>query len=67
MHLAILMTNTDESDFAARHPKDGVKFADLIHMARPGWRVSVFSVKDGEFPADIAAFDGAMICPGPYR
>ncbi|MDE4174707.1 type 1 glutamine amidotransferase [Phaeobacter sp. PT47_59] len=65
MHLAILMTNTDESDFAARHPKDGVKFADLIHMARPGWRVSVFSVKDGEFPADMAAFDGAMITGSP--
>lgn len=65
MHLAILMTNTDESDFAARHPKDGVKFADLIHMARPGWQVSVFSVKDGEFQKDIAAFDGAMITGSP--
>jgi GMP synthase-like glutamine amidotransferase len=65
MHLAILMTNTDESDFAARHPKDGEKFADLVHMARPAWQVSVFSVKDGDFPSDIAAFDGAMITGSP--
>lgn len=65
MHLAILMTNTDESDFAARHPKDGKKFTDLIHMARPGWQVSVFSVKDGAFPSDIATFDGALITGSP--
>ncbi len=65
MHLAILMTNTDESDFAAHHPKDGEKFADLIHMARPGWQVSVFPVKDGQFPEEIAAYDGALITGSP--
>ena len=65
MHLAILMTNTDESPFAQRHPKDGEKFAELIHLVRPDWRVEVFPVKDGVFPADITAFDGAMITGSP--
>ncbi|KIC11783.1 glutamine amidotransferase [Leisingera sp. ANG-M1] len=65
MHLAILMTNTDESEFAQRHPKDGEKFTDLILMARPEWRTTAFSVKDGEFPQDLSAFDGAMITGSP--
>ncbi|MCB4457723.1 type 1 glutamine amidotransferase [Leisingera sp. McT4-56] len=65
MHLAILMTNTDESEFAQRHPKDGEKFTDLIQMARPGWRTTVFSVKDGDFPQDLFEFDGAMITGSP--
>ena len=65
MHLAVLVTNTDESEFAQRHPKDGEKFTDLILMARPDWRTSVFSVKDGEFPQDLSAYDGALITGSP--
>ncbi|UWQ75641.1 type 1 glutamine amidotransferase [Leisingera sp. M658] len=65
MHLAILMTNTDESEFAQRHPKDGEKFTDLIRIARPDWRTSVFAVKDGDFPQDLFAFGGAMITGSP--
>ena len=65
MHLAILMTNTDESDFAQAHPKDGEKFTDLIHIARPDWTTEVFSVKDGLFPKDMSRFDGAMITGSP--
>ncbi|AHC99924.1 type 1 glutamine amidotransferase [Leisingera methylohalidivorans] len=65
MHLAILMTNTDESEFARARPKDGEKFTGLIQMARPDWRTSVFSVKDGAFPQDLFAFDGAMITGSP--
>lgn len=65
MHLAILMTNTDESEFAQRHPKDGEKFTSLIRMARPDWRTTVFAVKDGVFPQDLFQFDGAMITGSP--
>ncbi|UWQ42258.1 type 1 glutamine amidotransferase [Leisingera aquaemixtae] len=65
MHLAILMTNTDESAFAQRHPKDGEKFTSLIQMARPDWRTTVFAVKDGAFPQDLFQFDGAMITGSP--
>lgn len=65
MHLAILMTNTDESEFAQRHPKDGEKFTSLIQMARPDWRTTVFAVKDEEFPRDLLEHDGAMITGSP--
>jgi GMP synthase-like glutamine amidotransferase len=65
MHLALLMTNTDESAFAQRHPKDGEKFAQLIRSVRPSWQITSFAVKDGIFPQDIAAFDGVMISGSP--
>lgn len=65
MRLAILMTNTDESAFAQRHPKDGDKFAALIHSARPDWTCDVFSVKDGVFPDDLSAFDGIIVTGSP--
>ncbi|MFT7593756.1 MAG: GMP synthase-like glutamine amidotransferase [Paracoccaceae bacterium] len=65
MHLAILMTNTDESDFADAHPKDGEKFTDLIQLVRPGWTTEAFAVKDGVFPDDLTRFDGVMITGSP--
>ncbi|MAS06515.1 MAG: glutamine amidotransferase [Ahrensia sp.] len=65
MHLAILMTNTDESTFAQAHPKDGEKFTALIHAARPDWSCEVFAVKDGVFPEDLSSFDGVMITGSP--
>jgi len=65
MHLAILMTNTDESEFAHRHPLDGQKFTDLIQLVRPDWTLEVFAVKDGVFPDDPATFDGVIITGSP--
>lgn len=65
MHLAVLMTNTDESAFAAAHPRDGEKFTTMIHAVRPDWQVTVFSVKDGVFPPDGARFDGWIIGGSP--
>jgi len=65
MHLAILMANTDESEFAQGHPKDGAKFTSLIQTVRPNWTTQVFPVKDGVFPADISTFDGVMITGSP--
>lgn len=65
MQLAILMTNTDESDFARNHPKDGEKFSAMIRSVRPGWRTTVFAVKDGAFPRAMAGFDGAIITGSP--
>ncbi|SFL65697.1 type 1 glutamine amidotransferase [Shimia aestuarii] len=65
MHLAILMTNTDETEFAQARPKDGEKFTILIKELRPDWDCSVFPVKDGVFPEDIGAFDGVMITGSP--
>ncbi len=65
MHIAVLMTNTDESEFAQSHPKDGEKFAAMVHAVRPDWQVSVFAVKDGQFPPDGARFDGWLITGSP--
>lgn len=65
MHIAILMANTDESDFAQRHPKDGEKFSCLLSPLRPGWRFTTISVKDGEFPADLSDYDGFIITGSP--
>lgn len=65
MHIAVLVANTDESAFAQGHPKDGAKFATLLQGLRPDWRVSSFSVKDGEFPGPEAQFDGWIITGSP--
>ncbi|MFC3614106.1 type 1 glutamine amidotransferase [Lutimaribacter marinistellae] len=65
MRLAIFMTNTDESAFAQRHPKDGQKFTDLVHRVRPEWQTVVFRVKDGEFPQTLDGLDGVMITGSP--
>ncbi len=65
MRLAILMTNTDESPFAQRHPKDGQKFTDLIQRVRPDWTTVIYSVKDGVFPETLDGLDGAMITGSP--
>lgn len=65
MHIAILMTNTDESAFAAQWPKDGEKFGTLLGKLRPGWRFSVFSVKDGVFPESLSGIDGFLITGSP--
>jgi len=65
MRIAILMTNTDDSAFAHRHPMDGEKFTTLVQMARPHWSCDVFAVKDDIFPEDISTYDGAMITGSP--
>lgn len=65
MRIAILMTNTDESAFAQRHPKDGEKFSALLHRARPEWIFDVYSVKDGIFPKTLDDVDGVLITGSP--
>ncbi|MEM6499261.1 MAG: type 1 glutamine amidotransferase [Pseudomonadota bacterium] len=65
MHIAILVTNTDHSAFADRHPKDGEKFARFMHSVRPDWQMSVFQVESGAFPKDLNLFDGLLITGSP--
>ncbi len=65
MRIAILMTNTDESEFSRQHPKDGEKFTALLHLVRPDWQTQVFAVKDGVFPESLDRFDGVMITGSP--
>lgn len=65
MRLAVLMTNTDDSDFSQLHPKDGDKWRRAIANVRPDWHVTVFSVKDNDFPLSLQEFDGAIITGSP--
>ena len=65
MHIGLLVTNTDDSDFATRHPRDAEKFATLLAGVRPGWDVSAFDLPKGEFPDGIQGFDGFVIGGSP--
>ena len=65
MRIAILMANTDESDFAHRHPKDGEKFAALMRLARPEWDYPSYAVKDGVFPENPDTAQGYIITGSP--
>jgi GMP synthase-like glutamine amidotransferase len=65
MHIGILVTNTDESAFASQHPKDGVKFRDLLQPLRPDWMFTAVQVKDGVFPKSVDEFNGYVITGSP--
>jgi GMP synthase-like glutamine amidotransferase len=65
MHIAILVTNTDESDFSQLHPRDGEKFTALLAPLRPDWRFTVHVVKDGEFPESLTGIDGLIVTGSP--
>lgn len=65
MHIAVLATNTDDSAFAARHPRDVEKFRVLMQGVRPAWRVTAFDLPRGEFPEDVQGFDGFLIGGSP--
>ena len=65
MHIAILVTNTDRSAFAARHPSDGAKFTAMVTGQRPSWQVTAFDLTEGEVPQALGAFDGVIIGGSP--
>ena len=65
MHIAVLVTNTDRSEFAAGHPGDGEKFTAMLHGVRPDWQVSTFDLTLGEHPASLLGFDGAILGGSP--
>ncbi|MGV8984851.1 MAG: type 1 glutamine amidotransferase [Cypionkella sp.] len=65
MHIAVLVTNTDDSPFASGHPNDAEKFRAFLQPRRPGWQISTFDLPSGEFPADLSAYDGFIIGGSP--
>lgn len=65
MHIAVLVTNTDQSAFAARHPRDAEKFTTLLKAVRPDWQVTTFEATENDFPASLAGFDGLLIGGSP--
>jgi GMP synthase-like glutamine amidotransferase len=65
LRVGVLVTNTDDSDFAHRHPKDGEKFAKLLNTVRPSWQIKIYQVKDGTFPNRSDECDGYVITGSP--
>lgn len=65
MHIGILVTNTDESEFAKQRPLDGEKFRVLLQPLRPDWAFTAVQVKDGVFPKSVSEFDGYVITGSP--
>jgi GMP synthase-like glutamine amidotransferase len=65
MHIAILVTNTDISDFAARHPPEEARFTAMMRLVRPDWQFSAFDVVRGPPPTLPNAFDGYIITGSP--
>lgn len=65
LHVAVLLTNNDDSVFAQAFPDDGQKVVSLLQPLRPHWRFSVVRVIDGELPAAADAFDGYVITGSP--
>lgn len=65
MHLAILVTNTDRSAFAERHPRDLEMFEDLLRPLRPDWQFTGFDLTENVFPDDLDRFDGVIVTGSP--
>ncbi|MCY4542914.1 MAG: type 1 glutamine amidotransferase [Rhodobacteraceae bacterium] len=65
MHIAILLTSNDKSEFAQRFPDDGEKFRKLLASVRPEWRYRVVRVAEMEFPENLDEFDGFVITGSP--
>jgi len=65
LRMAVLLTNDDNSAFAANFPNDGQKVVQLLQPLRPHWFFEVVSVKDGVLPSDPEAFDGYVITGSP--
>ncbi len=65
MRIGILVTNTDDSDFAKQRPLDGEKFTTLLQPLRPDWTFTAVQVKNGAFPKSVADFDGYVITGSP--
>lgn len=65
MRLAILLTDTDDSDFARQFPDDAEKFRCLLSPLQPKWRYVSVPVKDDVFPQDIEEYDAYLITGSP--
>lgn len=63
--IAILLTNTDRSAFAARHPNDGEKIAARMRALRPDWTYRIWRACDGDLPPGTQGLDGVLISGSP--
>ena len=65
MHIAILVTNTDTSAFASRHPGDADRFSGLLQLVRPDWAFTAIDTVNGALPPEPAVFDGYIVTGSP--
>ena len=63
--LAVLTTFEGDYAFTARHPHDGAKVAAALQPLRPDWVFDSWPVSQGQWPADVAAYDGVVITGSP--
>jgi GMP synthase (glutamine-hydrolysing) len=61
LHIAVLLTNTDRSAFAQRHPDDAQKVIAALQAVRPHWQFSAWAARDGELPEDPLAADAWVL------
>ncbi len=65
MHIAILNSNTDRSDFAKDWPDDFGKFSTLLHEVRPQWVFSHFDMIFEQHPEELSLYDGYIVTGSP--
>jgi GMP synthase-like glutamine amidotransferase len=65
MHIGILNANTDNSEFAKHQPTEAEKWQNLLGQKRPKWKFTNFQISDGDFPKDLADFDGWIVTASP--
>lgn len=63
--IAIYLTNTDRSAFAARHNSDAEKVITRLKGAGAAYVYEIFDVTDGVFADQITAFDAVVITGSP--
>ncbi len=63
--VAIYLTNTDDSAFAARWPDDAEKVIAGLRAVGADYAFSVFDVTKGTFPNDPTSFDAVILTGSP--
>lgn len=64
-HVAIYLTNTDRSEFAAGHLNDAEKVVERLRGAGADYRFTVFDVTQSEFADDPTGFDAVILTGSP--
>ena len=65
MKIGILVTNTDDSEFARSQLSDGEKFSRLMQFVRPDWDYIVYDCVAGSFPETGDDCEGYIIGGSP--
>ena len=63
--VAIYLTNTDRTAFAARHESDAQKVIDRLRGAGAEYDFDVYDVTEDEFASDPTGYDGVILTGSP--